>query len=40
MTLEERLKNKEISLEELLEMFVESVALELASAYRLPRSKG
>lgn len=40
MTLEERLWNKEISLDELLEMFDESVALELASEFRLPQSKG
>lgn len=40
MTLEEMLKNKEISFEELLEMFDESVAIELASAYQLPQSKG
>lgn len=40
MNLEERLKNKEISFEELLEMYDEAVALELASAYRLPQSKG
>lgn len=40
MTLEEMLKNKEISFVDLLEMFDESVALELASAYRLPQLKG
>lgn len=40
MTLEEKLKNKQISFEELLEMFDESVALELASKFRLPQSKG
>lgn len=40
MTLEEMLKNKEISFVDLLKMFDESVALELASAYRLPQSKG
>lgn len=40
MTLEEMLKNKEISFEDLLKMFDESVALELASAYRLAQSKG
>ena len=40
MTLEEMLKNKEISFVDLLEMFDESVALELASAYRLAQSKG
>lgn len=41
MNLEERLKNKQISFEELLEMYDEVVALELASAYRLPqRLKG
>lgn len=40
MTLEEMLKNKEISFEELLEMFDESVAIELASAYRLAQAKG
>ena len=40
MSLEEKLKNKEISFEELLEMYDEVVALEIASAYRLPQSKG
>ena len=40
MTLEEKLKNKQISFEELLEMYDETVALEIASAYRLPQSKG
>lgn len=40
MNLEERLKNKEISFEELLKMYDESVALEIASAYRIPQAKG
>lgn len=40
MNLEERLKNKEISFEELLKMFDEAVALEIASAYRIPQTKG
>lgn len=40
MSLEERLKNKEISFEELLNMYDGAVALEIASAYRLPQSKG
>lgn len=40
MMLEEMLWNKEISLDELLEMYDEAVALEIASAYRLPQSKG
>lgn len=40
MSLEELLNSKEISLEELLEMYEESVALEIASSYRLPQSKG
>lgn len=40
MTLEEMLLNKEISLDDLLEMYDVSVALEIASAYRLPQSKG
>lgn len=40
MTLEEMLRNKEISLDELLEMYDVSVALAIASAYRLPQSKG
>lgn len=40
MTLEEMLENKEISFEELLEFYEESVALEIASSYRLPQSKG
>lgn len=40
MNLEERLKNKEISFEELLKMYDEAVALEIASAYRIPQTKG
>lgn len=40
MTLEEKLKNKQISFEELLKMYDESVALEIASAYQLIQSKG
>lgn len=40
MTLEEMLLNKEISFEELLELFDVVVALEIASAFRLPQSKG
>lgn len=40
MTLEDKLKNKQIGLDELLEMYDECVALEIASAYRLPQSKG
>lgn len=40
MNLEEKLKNKEISFEELLKMCDEAVALEIASAYRLPQLKG
>lgn len=40
MNLEERLKTKEISFEELLKMFDETVALEIASAYRIPQTKG
>lgn len=38
--LEEKLKNKQISFDELLELFDVVVALEIASAYRLPQSKG
>ena len=37
MNLEERLNAKQISFEELLEMYDEFVALEIASAYRLPQ---
>lgn len=40
MKIEEKLKNKQISFEELLELFDVVVALEIASAYRLPQSKG
>lgn len=40
MKLEEKLKNKQISFEELLELFDVVVALEITSAYRLPQSKG
>lgn len=40
MTFEEKLQNKQISFEELLEMYEESVALDIASGYRLPQSKG
>lgn len=40
MSLEEKLKDKEISFEELLNMYDEAIALEIASAYRLPQSKG
>lgn len=40
MSLEEKLKNKEISFEELLNMYDEAIALEIASAYRLPQWKG
>lgn len=40
MKLEEKLKNKQISFDELLELFDVVVALEIASAYRLPQSKG
>lgn len=40
MTLEEKLRNKQISFEELLEMYEETVALEIASSFRLPQSKG
>lgn len=40
MRLEEKLKNKQISFEELLELFDVVVALEIASARRLPQSKG
>lgn len=40
MNLEERLKNKEISFEELMKMYDEAVALEIASAYRIPQAKG
>lgn len=39
MNLEEKLKNKQISFEELLKMYDEVVALEIASAYRLSQSK-
>lgn len=37
MTIQERLERKEVSFEELLKLYDESVALELASAYRLPQ---
>lgn len=40
MNLQEKLKNKEISFEELLKMYDVIVAFEIASAYRLPQSKG
>lgn len=40
MKLEEKLKNKQISFEELLELFDVVVALEIASAHRLPQSEG
>lgn len=40
MSLEEKLKDKEISFEELLNMYDKAIALEIASAYRLPQSKG
>lgn len=38
MSLQERLERKEVSFEELLKLYDESVALELASAYRLPQT--
>lgn len=40
MSLQERLERKEVTFEELLKIYDVSVALELASAYRLPQSKG
>lgn len=40
MTLEEKLKTKQISFEELLEIYDETVALEIASSFRLPQTKG
>ena len=40
MNLDEKKKNKQISFEELLKMYDESIALEIASAYRLPQTKG